>query len=134
MTPATTPDSVPPAPIDPSTLDPATVTTMVEVRVGIDDLDRRIVTLLGDRMRYIEAAARIKPSRKTVRDEWRKQDVITKAAATAEKVNFPPQLARDIYEVLVEGSIAHEFVKFDAREEQFEDAEETQPAEDAGEA
>lgn len=33
--------------IDPSTLDPATVTTMVEVRLGIDDLDRRIVTLLG---------------------------------------------------------------------------------------
>lgn len=44
---ATTPEGVPPAPIDPSTLDPATVTTMVEVRIGIDDLDRRIVTLLG---------------------------------------------------------------------------------------
>lgn len=102
-------------------------------------------------MRYIEAAARIKPSRNTVRDEWRKQDVITKVANTAMKVhllslfrtcrsltngllqvNFPPQLARNIYEVLVEGSIAHEFVKFDAREEQFEDAEETHAAEDAG--
>lgn len=45
--PATILESVPPAPIDPSTLDPATVTTMFEVRVGIDDLDRRIVTLLG---------------------------------------------------------------------------------------
>lgn len=41
-------------------------------------------------MRYIEAAARIKPSRKTVRDEWRKQDVITKAAATADKVQLLP--------------------------------------------
>lgn len=44
---ATTTEGVPPAPINASTLDPATVTTMVEVRIGIDDLDRRIVTLLG---------------------------------------------------------------------------------------
>lgn len=43
-------------------------------------------------MRYIEAAARIKPTRKTVRDEWRKQDVITKAAATAEKVKIAVSL------------------------------------------
>ncbi|KAH0605328.1 uncharacterized protein H6S33_004550 [Morchella sextelata] len=111
--------------IDPATLNAATVTTMAEVRIGIDDLDRRIVTLLGDRMRYIEAAARIKPSRKAVRDEWRKQDVITKAAVQAEKVNFPPELVRNIYEVLVEGSIAHEFTKFDARVgEKSEDATE----------
>lgn len=33
--------------IDPATLNAATVTTMTEVRIGIDDLDRRIVTLLG---------------------------------------------------------------------------------------
>lgn len=47
--PSSTPseDISPAAVIDPSTLDPATVTTMVEVRLGIDDLDRRIVTLLG---------------------------------------------------------------------------------------
>jgi hypothetical protein len=52
-------------------------------------------------MRYIEAAARIKPSRKAVRDEWRKQDVITKAAVQAEKVltitltlQFSPSAAR----------------------------------------
>jgi len=111
----------PAAAIDPSTLDPATVTTMVEIRLAIDHLDRRIVALLGDRMRFIEAAARVKPSRKAVRDEWRKQDVITKAAAAAETVNFPPQLVRDVYEVLVEGSIGHEFATFDARKEKIED-------------
>lgn len=32
-----------------------------------------------------------------------------------QQVDFPPELVRNIYEVLVEGSIAHEFTKFDAR-------------------
>ncbi|TGZ77739.1 chorismate mutase [Ascodesmis nigricans] len=88
---------------------------MAEVRAEIDRLDREIVALLGQRMRYIEAAARIKPTRCAVRDEWRKNDVIDKAAAKAREVNFPERLVRDVYEVLVEGSIAHEFVKWDRR-------------------
>ncbi|KAL7274484.1 hypothetical protein RUND412_002611 [Rhizina undulata] len=96
-------------------LDASTVTTMTEVRIAIDDLDRRIVTLLGERMRFIEAAARIKPSRDKVRDEWRKRDVINKAMVQAEEVNFSPSIVERIYEILVEGSIAHEFEKFDIR-------------------
>ena len=96
----------------------ADTTTMAEIREGIDDLDRRIVALLGERMRYIEAAARVKQDRDVIRDEWRKQDVIDKAAKAAKEADFPPALVRDVYEVLVEGSIAHEFVKFDEREEQ----------------
>ncbi|MEE4351157.1 MAG: chorismate mutase [Pacificimonas sp.] len=91
----------------------AQTTTMAEIREGIDDLDRRIVALLAERMRYIEAAARVKQDRGTVRDEWRKNDVIDKAARAAETADFPPDLARAIWEVLVEGSIAHEFVQFD---------------------
>lgn len=91
-------------------------TTMAQVRAGIDALDMRIVTLLARRMRYIEAAARIKPSRDTVRDEWRKAQVIDHAADVARAHDFPEQLVRAVYEVLVEGSIAHEFVRFDERE------------------
>ena len=93
---------------------PKDCTHMSEIREGIDDLDRRIVALLGERMRYIEAAARVKDDRDVVRDEWRKADVINKAAAAAQANDFPPGLVRDIYEVLVEGSIAHEFVEWDA--------------------
>ncbi|AHE57489.1 hypothetical protein NX02_29635 [Sphingomonas sanxanigenens DSM 19645 = NX02] len=90
-------------------------TTMQEVRAGVDALDARIVALLGERMRYMEAAARIKPTRDAVRDEPRKAAVIDHAAAVAAAVDFPPALVRDIYEVLVEGSIAYELGKFDAR-------------------
>ena len=59
-------------------------------------------------MRYIEAAARIKPDRAAVRDQWRIDDVIAKAKAQARKVDFPEELAEAVYATLVEGSIQHE--------------------------
>lgn len=85
------------------------------MRSAIDAIDRDIVALLGRRMRWIEAAARIKPDRAAVRDQWRKDDVHAKVQAEAERHDFPPELLRDIYEILMEGSIAHEFAVFDAR-------------------
>lgn len=94
-------------------LDAASVTTMAEVRISIDDLDRQIVTLLGERMRFIEAAARIKPEREAVRDQWRVDDVLTKVGETADKVNFSKKIAQKLYADLIESSIMHELVNFD---------------------
>jgi len=39
-------------------------------------------------MRFIEAAARIKPERGAVRDQWRVDDVLTKVGETADKVSY----------------------------------------------
>ncbi|RPA95498.1 hypothetical protein L873DRAFT_1697811 [Choiromyces venosus 120613-1] len=94
-------------------IDPAQATTMAEVRTSIDDLDRQIVTLLGERMRFIEAAARIKPQRGAVRDQWRVDDVLTKVCETADQVNFPKKLVHKLYADLIEASILHELVNFD---------------------
>ena len=93
--------------------DPKTVTTMVEVRANIDALDRAIVRLLRQRLDFIEAAARIKQDRGAVRDEARKADVINKAKAEAERIGMPTDLVEELYEQMVEYSIAHEFVRFD---------------------
>jgi isochorismate pyruvate lyase len=93
----------------------ARCTTMEEVRAGIDQVDAEIVTLFARRMRYIEAAARIKPDRDAVRDEPRKAEVIDHACAVAREQDFPEALARQIYETLVEESIAYEFDRFDRR-------------------
>ena len=92
----------------------ADCTDMAQVRAAIDGLDTLIVSLLAERMRYIEAAARIKPSRDTVRDEVRKTEVIAHAVKVANDRGFPPKLAYRLYDLLVEGSIAHELEKFDA--------------------
>lgn len=89
------------------------VTTMPEVRVAIDRLDQEIVTLLGTRLRFIEAAARIKTDRGTVRDEWRKRDVIEKAKRKATDVGFDKGILESVYEALVEGCIEYEGVKWE---------------------
>ena len=90
---------------------------MSEVRAGVDALDEQIVTLLGKRMRFMDAAARIKARRDEVRDERRKADVIAHVRSVAEQVQFPPEVAATLYEQLVEASIAYEFVRFDSRRE-----------------
>ena len=93
----------------------ADCTDMSQVRAAIDGLDTLIVSLLAERMRYIEAAARIKPDRAAVRDEVRKAEVVAHAVRVAKDRGFPPKLAYRLYDMLVEGSISHEFDTFDAR-------------------
>lgn len=87
--------------------------TMVEVREGVDALDRELVALLATRFGYMRAAARIKSSRDAVRDEARKASVIAAAVAEAEGQGLPADVIADIWERLVEGSIAYEFTEWD---------------------
>ena len=93
---------------------PAKCETMTDVRTGIDALDRQLVRLLTERMRFIAAAARIKPDRAAVRDEWRKADVLAKVAAAADAEGLPRALSQQLWELLIEASIAAEFEMFDA--------------------
>lgn len=87
--------------------------TMSEVRAGVDALDRELVGLLAKRFGYMRAAARIKPARDAVRDEARKASVIAAAVAEAEAQGIPGDVIADIWERLVEGSIAYEFGEWD---------------------
>ena len=94
---------------------PRDCTTMAEVRAGVDALDRQLAALLGVRFAYMEAAARIKTSRGAVRDEVRKAAVIAHAEAAAQAAGVPEGVAAQLWEALVEASIAHELEEFDAR-------------------
>lgn len=93
--------------------DPSACTTMIEVRSGVDDVDRQLVALLKRRFDYMDAAARIKPHRMAVRDEWRKSDVLAKVDAEAAKLNVDRTLVARVYEDLIETSIAYELEAFD---------------------
>lgn len=92
---------------------PEDCATMSDVRAGIDALDARIVDLLATRFSYMRAAARIKPERGMVRDEDRKTQVIAQACARAEQLGLPEPVIRDMWERLVEGSIAYELDHWD---------------------
>tara|TARA_R110002072_G_scaffold182916_3_gene339171 strand:- start:257 stop:571 length:315 start_codon:yes stop_codon:yes gene_type:complete len=93
---------------------PQDCTSMKEVRAGVDALDRQIVKLIAERSRYMQAAARIKPSRDVVRDQARIDDVLAKVGAAADAANLPRQIAEPVWRELVEQSIAYEFEIWDA--------------------
>lgn len=93
---------------------PDACTTMADVRLGVDRLDERIVALLAERFRYMDAAARIKPDRGAVRDEERKADVIAKVSVSASALGAPVERVARLYDALVESSIAYELDRYDA--------------------
>lgn len=88
--------------------------TMAQVREGVDAVDREILALLARRFGYMDAAARIKPDRASVRDEARKAEVLGNVAALAARHGIPAAPVAALYEALVEASIAYEFGRWDA--------------------
>ncbi|WP_374470269.1 chorismate mutase [Phenylobacterium sp.] len=86
---------------------------MAEVRVGVDALDRALVTLLAERQRYMDAAARIKPERGAVRDEGRIEDVVAKVKAAARAAGLSEEIAEPVWRLLIERCIAYEFGVWD---------------------
>ncbi len=92
---------------------PQACQTMLEVRAGVDALDRELVALLARRFGYMDAAARIKPARSHVRDEARKRQVIENASAAAAAAGIPDGVAEALWETLVEASIAYELGQWD---------------------
>jgi isochorismate pyruvate lyase len=87
--------------------------TMAEVRLGVDAVDREIVALLARRFAYMDAAARLKEDREAVRDEARKAEVIANARRGALDLRVPQDVVADLWERLVEASIAYEMDAWD---------------------
>ena len=94
-------------------IDPLDCQTMADVRAGVDETDCELSLLIARRFRFMNAAARIKPLRDAVRDEGRKAQVIQNATTNATANGWPATVATDLWETLVEASIAYEFEVFD---------------------
>lgn len=92
---------------------PEACQSMVEVRQGVDALDRALVTLLAERQRYMDAAARIKPDRSVVHDDARIEDVVQKVLAAAGPAGLSPAIAEPVWRTLIDRCIAHEFGVWD---------------------
>ena len=93
---------------------PGSCADMGAVRDGVDRLDRALVALIAERARYMQAAARIKPSRDVVRDPARVEDVVRKVLAAAEAADLPREIAEPVWRELVEQSIRYELTVWDA--------------------
>jgi isochorismate pyruvate lyase len=93
---------------------PADCMTMAEVRQGVDALDRLLVTVLAERQRYMDAAARIKQDRQAVRDNARVEDVVAKVKGAARDAGLSEDIAEPVWRTLIERCIAYEFGVWDA--------------------
>jgi len=87
--------------------------TMDEVRGGVDALDRALVALLAERQTYMDAAARIKPSRDLVRDEARIEAVVERVRRAALAAGLTLEIAEPVWRTLIEQSIRYEMQVFD---------------------
>ena len=88
---------------------------MQEIRAQIDALDKRLVALLAERQKLIAAAGEVKPSRDTVRDEARIEEVVQLVLAEAEKSGLAREIAEPVWRQLIESSITYEYGVFDKR-------------------
>jgi isochorismate pyruvate lyase len=87
---------------------------MTDVRAGVDEVDRMLVALIARRQGYMDAAARIKPDRDTVRDETRIREVLAKVKAECERQGLSWAIAEPVWREMMERCIAHEFDIWDA--------------------
>ena len=94
-------------------LDPDDCKTMLDVRAGVDEIDRMLVALITRRQGYMDAAARIKTDRNVVRDEARINDVLAKVKAEAEKSGLSWAIAEPVWRQMMECCIAYEFEIWD---------------------
>lgn len=94
--------------------DPEACQTMADVRTGVDEIDRLLVALIARRQGYMDAAARIKTDRATVRDEARIREVLAKVKAEAERGGLAWSIAEPVWRQMMEQCIAYEFEVWDA--------------------
>jgi isochorismate pyruvate lyase len=87
---------------------------MAEVRAGVDAIDSELMSLLAHRFAYMDAAARIKDDRGAVRDDARKAEVIANVRRMALDMRVPQDLVADLWDRLVEASIAYELDRWDS--------------------
>jgi isochorismate pyruvate lyase len=87
-------------------------TNLDEVRDGIDALDRRIVELLAKRSGYIEQAARLKTDAAEIEVPARVEEVVNNARALAAEYGMSPDIAEDVYRVMVARFIEFEMQRY----------------------
>ncbi len=94
--------------------DPEACQTMKDVRAGVDEIDRMLVALIARRQGYMDAAARIKETRASVRDEARINQVLANVKAEADKNGLAWSIAEPVWREMMERCIAYEFGVWDA--------------------
>ena len=87
---------------------PEDCTSIADVRGAIDDLDRRIVRLIGQRARYVSVAAHFKTGEASVRAPERQKAMLEERRRWAEEEDLSPDVIEKIYRDLVSYFVTRE--------------------------
>lgn len=87
---------------------PAECSNMTEIRAAIDQLDRAVIALLGQRFNYVQAAAKFKTSAAAVRAPERFKAMLQQRREWAAEERLNPDAIEKLYSDLVNHFIAEE--------------------------
>lgn len=88
--------------------------SLADVRSAIDQIDFMLVSLLAERGRYVNEAARFKRSQAEVAAPERVRQVIDKALGHARQMGAAPQVVEAVYRSMVAAFIELEAQRHDA--------------------
>ena len=89
--------------------------SLVEVRAGIDRLDREIVRLLGERQGYVRAAVRFKTDAASVQAPERVRRMVAERRAWAETEGLDPDFVEALFRLVTDHFIGRELAEWRAR-------------------
>lgn len=98
---------------------PQDISTMAELRGQIDELDSQLIKLLSLRQAHIDRAAQIKPAiGLPARIEDRVEEVVTHVQDLSKVEGFDPEIAGQMWRLMVDGMIDREERAMAARADQ----------------
>ena len=81
---------------------------ITDIRTEIDQLDRQVIAIIGQRFEYVKAAAKFKTSETSVKAPERFQAMLQQRRAWAEEEGLNPDVIENIYRDLVNYFIKEE--------------------------
>ncbi len=81
---------------------------MGEVRAQIDRVDEDLIKLLAERWTYVDRAWVFKRSPQEASVPWRNKDVIKKVSRLAKENDMPPELAENLWRMIIGFGIQYE--------------------------
>lgn len=91
-----------------SSINPKECVSAEEIRNEIDKIDRQILTLYGERHKYVEEIVRFKNDKEGIIAHDRKKQVISDRRKWAEENGLDADTFEKMYKILIENNIKRE--------------------------
>lgn len=92
---------------------PGECNNMMDIRIEIDELDKSIIYLLGERFKYVKAASGFKIDQTAVRDPNRVKKVMEQRRQWAMEQGLSPDVIENIYADLINYFIQEEMKEWE---------------------